>query len=88
MGFIITAFHAFIKYFDINYLLLDCGKPENTGYDIGTPLETTYQGRVSVDSCDTGYKGEPSVDHLNCKADGYWSEVTGCQLVGKSFKLL
>lgn len=64
--------------------MLDCGSPTMTGFDLGTPLETTYQGRVSVDSCDTGYQGTPSIDHLKCKADGNWSEVIGCQLVGKT----
>ena len=38
---------------------------------------------MSVDSCDTGYTGNPSVNELTCQDTGSWSNVTGCTIVGK-----
>ena len=61
----------------------DCTSPIKVGYKLGTPTATIYRGRVSVDSCDTGYSGDPSVTELTCQDTGSWSDVTGCIIVGK-----
>ena len=61
----------------------DCNSPIKVGYNLGNPTATTYRGRVSVDSCDTGYSGNPSVTELTCHDTGSWSDVTGCTILGK-----
>ena len=68
-----------------NFTSSDCHSPTKTGYQLGNPSATTYGGNVSVDICDTGYTGSPSVSQISCKADGNWSNVSGCSIVSKYF---
>ena len=63
--------------------ILDCNDPNKTGYQLGNPSTTTYGGIVSVNLCDTGYIGTPSVNKIACEADGSWSDVSGCNIVSK-----
>ena len=41
-----------------------------------------FPSYFSVDSCDTGYTGNPSVNEIICQDSGDWSDVTGCTIVG------
>ena len=40
---------------------------------------------MTVDSCDTGYTGNPSVNQITCEASGSWSDISGCIIVSKYF---
>ena len=67
---------------DYCLLILDCDYPTKVGYNLGTPTANTYNSTVSVNSCDTGYTGNPSLAELTCEENGTWSEVSGCTIVG------
>ena len=64
-------------------MIVDCESPAKVGYRFETASDLATGSTVGVQSCDTGYEGLPSVNEITCLDNGTWSDVTGCNLVGK-----
>ena len=64
-------------------MIVDCESPSKVGYVFETVSDLATGSTVGVQSCDTGYEGPLSDNEITCLDNGVWSDVTGCNLVGK-----
>lgn len=82
IGTIFYVLFVIIYVLCLHFRIIDCAEPTTTGYSYLNGTGTTY-GETYNTACATGYIGTAYPAQVICRADGNWTDISGCAILSK-----